>query len=95
MWNLCLSILAYHSKAICIEDFIKWSSSKTLQDSPCLLLDMIPDGKLKSYLLKHPDWHQQALDQIQKYKRKIFVLFIQDMQIILKIFINYLTLLFF
>ncbi len=70
MWNLCLSILSYHSQAICIEDFIKWLSSQTLQDSPCLLLDMIPDGKLKSYLLKHPDWYQQALEQIQKMQNQ-------------------------
>ena len=70
MWNLCLSILAYHSRSICIEDFIKWSSSQTLQDAPCLLLDLVPDGKLKSYLLEHPNWYQQALDQIQKIQEQ-------------------------
>lgn len=70
MWNLCLSILAYHSQAICIEDFIKWSSSQTLQKSPCLLLDLVPEGKLKSYLLEHPNWYQQALKQIKEIQEQ-------------------------
>lgn len=70
MWNLCLSLLASHSGAICLEEFIRWASCHVLQDSPCLLLDVIPDGKLKSYLLKHPDWHTQILSQIKEFQKQ-------------------------
>lgn len=68
MWSLCLSLLAYQSKAISLVEFFSWTPHSTLEDSPYLLLDLVPNGKLRSYLLSHPDWYQKNVDLINKWQ---------------------------
>lgn len=68
MWDLCLSLLAYHAGDLDIKDFLRWKCHPTLQDAPWLFLDFVPDGKLKSYLLSHPNWYQNSLEIIEKMK---------------------------
>ena len=70
MWDLCLSILAYQSKGLNLIEFLRWRSHSVLQDSPLMFLDFLSDGKLKSYLLGHPNWYQSCLELIEKMKEQ-------------------------
>ncbi len=66
----CLSLLAYHSQGMTIEDFIKYSACQVIEKTSSLLLELVPNGKLRSYLLKHPDWYHQASMQIKQLKEQ-------------------------
>ena len=51
-----------------LTEFFSWKSHPTLEDSPYLLLDLVPPGKLRSYLLSHPDWYQKSVDLIKEFQ---------------------------
>ncbi len=64
MWKKILATLSLISKNMSHSDFLDLQQFEFFENQPNRLLEVLPSGRLKKYLLSHPFWFDDVLSEI-------------------------------